>query len=292
MQRIETHSVPLSSLTEHARGEEISADGLLWQCSNCLRYTVPGEKQKGGRYRNKACPNCGATLSEIGSRSERIVGEFQNRQFSTSFIDGSSLTSRYEIPTRRFIRTDLIGLKDHAIFIGPKILIRQAGVGLTATLCADDARCPQSVYIYRLNSAATASGYTLEFLLAALVSRTMNYFVLKRFAEADPARAFAKVTHQRLADLPIPAVLSPSDKNIVSTVTGHVRNILNSQRLGGVDDMNIEVELRRMWGMSPDEGAYVNGVFAQIPTGQLVRDLFPGGAPSARPFPTPPQSHV
>jgi hypothetical protein len=146
--------------------------------------------------------------------------------------------------------------------------------------------------VLALNSRAIANGYTLEFLLAALVSRTMNYFVLKRFAEADPARAFAKVTHQRLADLPIPTVLSPSDKNIVGTVTRHVRNILDSQELGGADDMNIEVELRRMWGMSPDEGAYINGVFAQIPTGQLVRDLFPGGAPSTRPFPSTLQSHV
>jgi TaqI-like C-terminal specificity domain len=206
MDRIVNRSNTLSSLTHRNRGEEIGADGLLWRCPNCMTYTVPGEKLKGGGYRAKTCPNCNAALNANSVVTQRIVNDECAGAFRTSFIDGNSLNHRYDSPHRRFIRTDLIRLKNERTFGGPKILIRQAGVGVTATLCQDDARCPQSIHIYRLTDAARESGYTLEFILAALVSRTMNYFVLKRFAESDPARAFAKLTDERLADLPIPAI--------------------------------------------------------------------------------------
>src|SRR3954471_24732107 len=36
-----------------------------------------------------------------------------------------------------------------------------------------------------------------------ICSRAMNYVVLKSFGEIDPARAFAKLTHERMETLPI-----------------------------------------------------------------------------------------
>jgi hypothetical protein len=200
-----------------------------------------------------------------------IVNDEKIEPFKFDYIDGNSLNHRYDSPHRRFIRTDLIRLKDDNIFLGPKILIRQAGVGLTATLCVDNARCPQSIYIYRLTEVARNNGYTLEFILAALVSRTMNYFVLKRFAESDPARAFAKLTHERLASLPIPKISSGADRTAVGYVTGLVKQLLGSHDLGGSADHEIEVALRSMWGITPNEWAYINGVFSLIPFGQAVR---------------------
>ena len=61
----------------------------------------------------------------------------------------------------------------------PKILIRQAGVGIFAALDETDSRCPQSVYVYRLRDGERAKGYKHEFVLAALLSRTMAYPVFK-----------------------------------------------------------------------------------------------------------------
>jgi hypothetical protein len=61
-------------------------------------------------------------------------------------------------------------------------------------------------YLYRLKPEMADQGYKHEFILAALLSRTMTYYVFKRFAEVDPARAHAKLTHARLESLPIPDV--------------------------------------------------------------------------------------
>jgi N-6 DNA Methylase/TaqI-like C-terminal specificity domain len=285
MDRMMKRSHSLSSLTVRARGDEISADGLLWKCPNCSGHTVPGERQRGGNYNNKLCPHCGATLSPNVVTAERIVSDANVGAFKTPYIDGNSLIHRYDNPHRRFMRTDLIALKNESIFLGPKILVRQAGIGLTATLCLDNSRCPQSIYIYRLSGQASEAGYTIEFILAALVSRTMNYFVLKRFSETDPARAFAKLTHERLASLPIPAVATDSDRNNVIRVSDLVRGLLNTHDLGGAADFQIELALRAMWGISPDEGAYINGSFSLVPFGQAVRDLFPDGPPRNVPFP-------
>src|SRR5262249_33430549 len=44
LNRINENSVSLADVSEHARGDEINADGLLWRCGNCMAYTVPGEK--------------------------------------------------------------------------------------------------------------------------------------------------------------------------------------------------------------------------------------------------------
>ena len=50
-------------------------------------------------------------------------------------------------------------------------------------------------------------------------------------------------------------------------------------------DQKIEMNLRRLWGITPEEGRYINGFFSALPDGQAVRDLFPEGAPLAVPFP-------
>jgi hypothetical protein len=122
-----------------------------------------------------------------------------------AFIDGDDVNHRYQqvTPTKR-LRLGIPGwtYKNATIYSGEKLLIRQAGVGLVATIDRTDARCPQSLYLYRLKPERVAAGWTHEYLLGAFLSRTMAYVVFKRFAEVDPDKAHAKVTHERLAQLP------------------------------------------------------------------------------------------
>ncbi len=170
------------------------------------------------------------------------------------------------------------------LFQGPKILIRQAGVGVTATLVEDDLRVPQSIYIYRVTDEARQQGYSNEFILGCLVSRTMNYIIMKKFGEIDPARAFAKLTHARICALPIPR-LNDRTCSIVTQMEQNVRMMLSNPDYGGAADQAVEQCVRNLWGISPDEGRYINGFFSSLPDGQAVRDLFPGGAPAAVPAP-------
>ncbi len=73
--RVESASVLVSALTAHARGDEMNAEGLLWRCGNCMTYTVPGEKERGGGYRPKACPACDAQMTARDVVADTLVSE-------------------------------------------------------------------------------------------------------------------------------------------------------------------------------------------------------------------------
>lgn len=279
-------STALSSLCHRSRGEEMSKTGLLWECPSCMRLTTPGTKRKGGGYNDKNCEGCGHALVDGMARVENVVTEVpQIPGTAVPFIDGDDICARYQrVVTTKWLKIDSARwtLKDPALYIPPKLLLRQAGVGISATLDYTEARCPQSVYIYRLRDEFVAEGYASEFVLAALLSRTMCYFVIKRFAEVDPAKAFAKLTHDRLAELPIPKV-DFGDKSARArhdTICRHVKSLLSGQaKLGGAEDLAVEQALRELWGLSATDGAYINGEFFDLPEGQVVRDLFPNGRP-------------
>lgn len=283
LSRIDAASAELQLLTDRARGDEISAEGLVWQCPSCGAYAVPGEKKKGGKYKDKDCPNCQFRLRAEAISEVYLVSNTKGSGRVVPYIDGTVLTRRYEKPTHKYFRTDLQpmfpALKPTEIFRGPKILIRQAGVGLTATLSSDNSRCPQSIYIYRATDDSHRDGYTSEFILGALLSRTMGYYLFKRFGEIDVARAHVKVTHERLSKLPIPKLGTQARRKKAAEITGAVRKMLDRPEYGGAIDHEIEQALRGLWGLTPTEGAYINGVFSLVPDGQYVRDLFPNGAP-------------
>ncbi len=110
----------------------------------------------------------------------------------------------------------------------------------------------------------------------------MSYVVFKRFAETDPSKAHAKLTHVRIQDLPIPLV-DPQDresKRLHDRIVVAAQALLaGADRLGGIADLQIEQDLRTLWGLSGDDGAYINGEFHGLPEGQVIRDLFPDGVP-------------
>lgn len=286
MEKMRENSVPLQDVTERARGDEMSAAGLFWRCPSCSRYTVPGRKKKGGGYRDKICV-CKNKLSEGAISSVSIISEIKNGIYRTEFIDGFAIPTRYSVPEVKYIREDLEldpPLKPADLHRGPKILIRQAGVGIAATVVRGNARCPQSVYIYRTPESAVKNGYSLEFVLACLCSRAMNYFILKSFGEIDPARAFSKLTHERMATLPIaqPGRLSAAERARLSSLVGLM---LGGGKNGSSEDFEIEHIVTRAWGLSPAAVGYVNSVFSLVPEGQMVRSLFPDGPPKAQRFP-------
>ena len=98
----------------------------------------------------------------------------------------------------------------------------------------------------------------------------------------DPAKAHSKLTHDRLADLPIPLVdfNEPLQKKAHDRIVGDVRTLLDGMApLGGEEDRQIERLLRDLWGLSGNDGAYINGEFYDLPEGQAIRDLFPDGRP-------------
>ena len=282
----------LKSICVHGRGEEMSKSGLYWICPSCMSPTVPGAKLKGGRLADKPCPQCGANLHSNSVQSHelvidpeaRILTGHPSRLFkSAPYLDGDDIAHRYQIVTpTKIINTGLPGweYKDPALYELEKILIRQAGVAIVATIDRTGAWCPQSIYVYRLKAEMINDGYKLEFVLAALLSRTMAYLIFKLFGEVDPDKAHPKLTHTRLLKLPIPRVdFANRRQNFLHSQIIENVNLLfgESESLGGLADRQIELALRELWGLSGDDGAYITSQFADLPNSQPLRELFPEG---------------
>jgi hypothetical protein len=288
MARMEHHSLQLSELCVPKRGEEMSKAGLFWVCPNCLKPTVPGKKKKGGTYAAKACPSCGLTLTDVAVKTMTLVTSSPPSGVSSAtFIDGDDINRRYKLvtPTKHII-LGLPGVdyKPADLFAGPKLLIRKTGVGIAATVDSTDSRFPQTVFVYRLRPDREQEGYRLEFILATLLSRALAYYIFKRFSEVDPSKAFALLTYERLSTLPVPRIDfgDPEQRALHQRVCDDVKALLSgSATLGSEEDLRIESSLRQLWNLRSDDGAYINGEFADLPEGRFIRELFPSGRPKA-----------
>ncbi len=279
------NSWPLANICDHGRGEEMAKEGRLWVCPSCLNPTVPGRKLKGGKLHDKKCPNCGLLLTEKSVTTFDLIEIGNPRRGRLPFIDGDDLAHRYEkINPTKTIAINVPGWdqKNRDLYEGEKILIRQAGVGIVATLDLTGSICPQSLYVYRLKPEYENKGLSHAFVLGALLSRTTSYVMFKRFGEVDPDKAHPKLTHARLAAFPIPIVdfSDPNSRRSHDAITESVKSHLDrDEAIGGEADRLIEQHLRELWKISPDEGAYINGEFGDLPYGQAIRELFPQGRP-------------
>lgn len=289
-------SAMLKDLCDRGRGEEMSKTGMLWVCPSCFTSTVPAIKRKadprnpgGPRYDQKDCPSCGLELTEDNVSLRHLVsdglGAPPNGTATVSYVDGDDITGRWQrLAPSKVLRLDFKGFryKDNSSYDEPKILVRKTGVGLLAAYDTTGARFPQTVFFYRLKPASMAEGYRHEFVIAALLSRTMAYFLFKRYGQVDPSRGHAHVTHKRLEALPVPEVdfARADQKRKHDEVVRLAGQMLNgTAELGGSEDMRIELLLRQLWGVTADDGLHMNLELAQVPTGQVIRDLFPGGLP-------------
>ena len=64
-------------------------------------------------------------------------------------------------------------------------------------------------------------------------------------------------------------------------IVTNISALLSSKaRLGGDQDLQMEPDLRRLWGLSGDDGAYIHSEFRDVPESQALRDLFPEGVPA------------
>ena len=131
------------------------------------------------------------------------------------------------------------------------MLVRQTGVGISATIDDSRARTNQVVYIFRVKEEYRNQS-PLEVLLAILNSRAMYYYVAKTHGETE-WRSHPYVTQQQILELPLPnigSLISDSAKRVASllrtALTGQLgvlpaldsrieRFVARAFRLGPVD---------------------------------------------------------
>jgi len=271
----------IEAACDRGRGVELNKGGEVFQCPHCGDWGPPPRVGRDGSFRLKTCAGCGREYQiERGAHARVLVSTRPQGRGWQPYIDGDSV-HRYTPPHSQFMDTTADGLnyKPLALYTDPKVLIRQAGIGLNAILDMTGALCPQSVYVYRVRQEHRATGFDESLLLAVLSSRLFQLQVFTAFGEIDSSRAFAKLTHARLARLRLPP-LSCWGKwpALAGLIRDHVRLLCRHGASAEAQrDWEVEAAILELCGLSEIDVRAILRSFAQVHANETVLALFPGG---------------
>lgn len=298
--KMESNSIQLSSLCKRGRGIELNKAGEVVQCPGCGRWITPPSPMQNIPKEEwpKKCNLCGHEfLWKEALATHHMVSETD--EYDVPYIDGDSFNGRYKNLTYKSLKLGYNGIdyKQPKLYEKPKIFIRQAGVGLSVAYDEKGAYCPQSVYVYRIRDepssvvedkkAKNANGYPWseivyhKFLLAILQSRTLAYYVFKKFGEIDASQAFSKLTHARLGGLPIPVANYREEgwKEKHARIVELVEEMLSSGSAAYSVDWEIERIVQQLYGLNPSDAAYISSQLGLVAYHQAMKQMFPSGPP-------------
>lgn len=275
----------LSTICDHGRGVELNREGLVVQCVNCDRWNAPPAPPSDGRPAVKLCAACGEEF-EITARvrSRYLVSAGERPVGAVPYIIGEDI-SRYGTPRPLWldIGAEGINFKDPSLYTSPKLLVRQAGLGINLFLDeGESAYCPQSVYVYRLTQNAVRAGWSERVLASLLSTRLFLYQVFTEFGEIDNSRAFPKLTHSRLGQLRVPDVAQLHNFEGVSRIVDEEYAAAMSAEQGSrqTADWRIEGAWSRAFRLTQSDVRAIVHLLARVHHNVLLEQLFPGGLAS------------
>jgi len=293
LSKMEKNSIKISVLCERGRGVELNKAGEVIQCPGCARWVTPPLpiKDTPKEKWEKKCYFCGHKfLWKEALATDYIVSE--EDEFNVPYIDGDSFNGRYRNLKYKSLKLgyDGINYKPRSLYEKPKMFIRQAGVGLSVAYDESAAYCPQSVYVYRIRDDLPRNGggnqpwpeiVNHKFLLAVLQSRTLAYYVFKKFGEIDASQAFSKLTHVRLGGLPIPVAgyEKPDWKEKHDKIVELVGDMLSGKPIGSPTDWEIERIIQDLYDLEPSEIAHINSQLGLVAYHRAMKQMFPKGPP-------------
>jgi type I restriction-modification system DNA methylase subunit len=288
LSKIESHPIDWDELVEHGRGVELNREGHVIQCPNCMRWDAPPAKKR-GVYSAKTCTHCGHEYEKEDAASETriIAGEGDiDAPETRPFVDGSDV-NRYRIEDSRLIDTgkDGINYKDRELYESPKIVFRQAGIGITATIDFDhDAYVPQSVYLFRLQDdlEGDADRYRLPYLLGVLNSRVMLYYYFKKTGQIE-WQSYPRWTLGRVTDLPIRAIDwdDPEQVRLHDAIAEEVERLIRQGASGDPDeDLEVERKVMELYGLTPSERQRIWETLRSVQELKVIREVLPPAQPS------------
>ena len=133
--RIDAPCVAWPSLMGKGRGVEIGKSGEVLQCPFCYRWDNVPRKVK-GKWKPKTCRHCRREFPyEKAADHEIIIAEIAGRKRWKPRISGESV-NRYCLGPVQYIdaEKDGINYKDPEFYEGTRLLLRQTGVGIYATI--------------------------------------------------------------------------------------------------------------------------------------------------------------
>lgn len=282
---IESHQMatPPFVVEGQHRGEELSKAGTLWKCQSmgCSKHYTPPDVRRSRTY--KKCPFCAAKAT---AKTATVVNAIFDIGISTRPTRWAPLVENFDDVIQRFkppvarkgLRLGLSGFpyKDSALFKAPKILVREAGIGITAALDYSDARCVRSLYALRMSPALARRGYEIEFVYAALMSRAMLWYVFLTTNQDDAASAFANLRIEDVMALPFPNVdfTDMKQKTIHAQIVADAKLLMGGAKPNGAEDMRIEQNLWTLMGITADDGVLISQRLARAPRTGPVAQFF------------------
>jgi hypothetical protein len=164
-----------------------------------------------------------------------------------------------------------INYKSSDLYTAPKLLIRQAGVGINVAVDESDAYCLQSAYVYRVRDDLDAGPY---FFLACLASRAMLFY-FHRYTNQTEWQSFPKLVHSTLQQLPLP---DPDgvDADLRVSIEEKAR-----QRMGldleAAHDLDLEIEhlVMEVYGLSAPQRQRIIRTLRSVQRLRVIREMFP-----------------
>jgi len=270
---------------EHGRGVELGTDGFVIRCSACFQWQVGPRrraKAKGGGYQEKECVNCGASIaSEEWTEQAHIVRDDSSKPPAGENLPGSDWQtlyfgediSRYDLASPQWIRLGVpnVSYKEPSLYQPPKLLIRQAGVGINAAVDETSSYCLQSAYVYRVREDLGVSPY---FFLAFLCSRAMLFY-FHRYTNQTEWQSFPKVVHKTLQQLPLPDP-EAVDKPLRDSIEEKARERMGMSPRDGHDlDLEIEDLVMTVYGLNTEQRQRIIRVLRSAQRLRVIREMFP-----------------
>jgi SAM-dependent methyltransferase len=278
----------------HGRGVELGTDGFVIRCNACFDWQVGPRRRgqsRGGGYHDKECAHCGATISDGEWAGAAYIVADEPTSFPASqagdLPDGDwhplyfgQDISRYDLRPPHWIRLGVpnIDYKDPALYQAPKLLIRQAGVGVNVVVDETDAYCLQSVYSYRVRDDIGAGPY---FFLACLASRAMLFY-FHRHTNQTEWQSFPKLVHTTLQQLPLPDPDGVGDA-LRMDIEGKARQRMG-MALDEAHDLDLQIEdlVMEAYGLTAPQRQRVNRTLRSVQRLRVIREMFPESADAAQ----------
>jgi len=251
-----------STLRDHlanARGVELSKSGRIAKCSNCGMW-VPYPSA-----RNPQCAHCKSPLRLDEVESSFIIGNREQEGYEPILVGED--VNRYRIASSHWIRSNMLGInyKDKGIYRSPKIVVRKTGVGMLASMDYHSLMTNQVVYIFRSKHPGK-NALPIEFLLAAMNSRAIYYYLVKTTGETE-WRSHPYLTQNQILDLPLPNC-DTATRQASETVSRIVKLVkpclLEGAGLSPKADAQVEYLLSRLYGLSRKHYEHVYDTLTEV----------------------------
>lgn len=219
----------LHSFLKSARGVELSKKGTIIQCPACRKWQ-PMPLKKNSPHK---CCHCGHNFDVAEAVKKNIISATVRPDGShLPFLSGEDL-SRYSYSSRHTIETgkDGINYKDISCYLGPKILVRKTGVGITAVLDYKEHIVNQVVYILK-QTADCPPDLSPEFFIAILNSRVTTYYIIKKFGSSNWC-SHPYLSQEMVGSLPVPDYhdFTKTDREYVAEIEKIVRAIYRGKSI-------------------------------------------------------------